>query len=165
MPVTEKPLVFEAHGVEFSTKEEAENYDKIKEAAKNLANAQSAFKQLATKQMVTADGVKFQPDRIDDYYYISEVPYDCMPRLVYVKCWRDSIEIELGENSENATISVWTVENAQGSRYNDHVVKRYKVSDLYRSKPAALKALLAIREKWLEEQNRIVDRLRESLSP
>lgn len=150
MAITQKPIRFVSHGVEFDSREAAYRHDSLVNAREELEGAQRTFQRLLAESAITADGHQFEFGLFVDYYHVVK-PYSSMPRLrkfTYLcLSWtvRESIE-------KPDVIEI----------YDDHDQKDVRphfvpIPELYRTQEAADKALRVAQREWLEEQRQMIE--------
>lgn len=159
MAVKESPKTYEAHGREFKTRKEAERHDQLYTAREAYQDAGKKYQRLLAESVKTADGVQFEFGVFRDYYYVTPYFYK-MPEIDKVCYLCDSWAVR-GNGEQDVEIRDELQRDGSDKVHRPWV----KITDLYYSREAAERALLAAREKWLADAAADVEKLRVRLNP
>ncbi len=144
MAVSEQSVKYRASdGETFNSKAEAERHDALIVARDKYEEAEKAFGILLAETTKTADGCVFEFGWFT-YYRIIDGYY--WPQLEEVRLCLPRIAVNAGEV---------TIINTINGNYRD-----YRVSDLYKSKKFAEKALASLQEDRIADYQRQVDEMK-----
>lgn len=141
MAVKTKKQVYEAHGKESETKEEAEKYDELRTARNAFETARSKFERLTAESQKTADGYAFSFGTFCDYYFVRE--YASRPSIERVSFY--PWDLSLREDEVGVSI------RDDGKERSSF----YPIGQLYYREANAIKALTVAQE--LAIRNRIIE--------
>lgn len=141
MAVSEtEPKFKTSDGREFTNKKDAERHEALVEASRAYENARRFFGKALAETQRTADDKPFDFSMLTDYWFVWEGWGD--PRLAKVDfyIWNCSFDLER-EQFEIHQVDPHT-----------KAMRGYRVSELYRYRENAERALVAAQERWIADK-------------